>query len=513
MVEMPRKGISMRKVREILRLHFGAGLSIRQVAQSCNIGRSTAGEYIQRARNAGLSWPLPEGMDEAQLEAALFKRPNYKTKRPQLDMHYLHSEMCRKGVTLLLLWHEYKQVHPDGYQYTQFCEHYRRGRKKLDLCLRQEHRAGEKTFVDWAGYTIPIVDRYTGEVAAASIFVAVLGASNYTYAEAFPSQTLVHWITAHIHAFEFFGGTTEIVVPDNPKTAVKKPCRYEPELNPLYHDMAVHYGTAVIPTRVRRPTDKAKVEVGVQLVERWILAALRNRTFFSLAELNNAIQELLEQLNNKKFKKLPSTRRELFETLERPALKPLPTERYPFIDWKTAKVNIDYHIEVDRHFYSVPYQLVGAQVDVRLGLQVVEILYKNQRVASHVRSFIPGRATTSPEHRPKAHQKYLEWTPSRLIRRAEKIGPQTAKLVEAIMASKPHPEQGYRACLGIIRLAKRYPPERLEAACNRSLAIGSHSYKSVYSILKAGLDQAPLKKQAVKPGPTHENIRGPEYYH
>ncbi len=510
---MPRKGISMRKVREILRLHFGAGLSIRQVAQSCNIGRSTAGEYIQRARNAGLGWPLPEDMDETQLEAALFKRPNYNTKRPPLDIHYLHTEMCRKGVTLQLLWHEYKQAHPDGYQYTQFCEHYRRGRKKLDLCLRQEHRVGEKTFVDWAGHTIPIVDRYTGEITAASIFVAVLGASNYTYAEAFPSQALVHWITAHIHTFEFFGGTSKIVVPDNPKTAVTKPCRYEPELNPLYHDMAVHYGTAVIPTRVRKPQDKGKVEVGVQLVERWILAVLRNHTFFSLAELNTAIQELLEQLNNKKFRKLPTTRRELFETLDRPALKPLPAERYPFVDWKTARVNIDYHIEVNRHFYSVPYQLVGEQVDVRLGPQVVEVLYKHRRVASHVRSFVPGRATTSPEHRPKAHQKYLEWTPSRIIRQAGKIGPHTAKMVETIMASKPHPEQGYRACLGVIRLAKRYSSERLEAACKRSLAIGSHSYKSVNSILKAGLDQAPLRKQVVKPGPTHENIRGPEYYH
>jgi len=503
----------MRKVREVLRLHFGAGLSARKVARSCKIARSTVGEYIQRAQNAGLSWPLPEGMDDAQLEAALFKRPNYSTKRPQPDMHYLHTEMRRKGVTLLLLWNEYKQAHPDGYEYSQFCEHYRRSKQKLGLVLRQEHRAGEKMFTDWAGQTVPIVNRYTGEITFASIFVAVLGASNYTYAEAFPSQTLTHWIMAHIHAFEFSSGCPEIVVPDNPKTGVKKPCRYEPELNPLYHDMAVHYGTAVIPARVGKPKDKSKVEVGVQVVERWILAVLRNRTFFSITELNAAIWELLERLNNKKFKKLPTTRRELFYKLDWPALKPLPIERYPFVDWKTAKVNIDYHVEVDRHFYSVPYQLIGEQVDVRLGAQVVEILYKNRRVASHVRSYVPGQATTSPEHRPKAHQKYLECTPSRIIRWAAKTGPATAELVEAIMTAKPHPEQGYRACLGIIRLAERYTPERLEAACKRSLAIKSYSYRSVKSILKAGLDQVPLQKRTAKAGPAHENIRGPEYYH
>lgn len=503
----------MRKVREVLRLHFGAGLSIRKVARSCNIAHSTVREYVRRAQTAGLGWPLPAEMDDARLEATLLRRSNYNTKRPLPDMNYLHTEMCRKSVTLQLLWHEYKQAHPDGYQYTQFCEHYRRGRKRLDLCLRQEHRAGEKVFVDWAGQTVPIADRHTGDITFASIFTAVLGASNYTYAQAFPSQILVHWITAHIHAFEFFNGCPEIVVPDNLKTGVKKPCRYEPELNPLYHDMAVHYGTAVIPARVRKPKDKGKVEAGVLLVERWILAVLRNRTFFSIAELNTAIWEHLEPLNNKKFKKLPTTRRELFETLDRPALKPLPEQRYSFVDWKTAKVNLDHHIEVDRHFYSIPYQLTGEQVDVRLGAQVVEVLYKNRRVASHMRSYVPGRATTCSEHRPKAHQEYLDWTPSRIIRRAGEIGPHTEKLVEIIMASKPHPEQGYRSCLGIIRLAKRYSPERLEAACKRSLIIKSHSYKSVNSILKTGLDQAPLKKQTTKPGPVHQNIRGPEYYH
>lgn len=510
---MARKGLSMRKVREVLRLHFGAGLSARKIAASCNIGRSTVGEYLQRAQEAGLGWPLPEDMDDTQLEAALFRRPSYSNTRPLPDMNYLHTEMRRKGVTLQLLWYEYKKACEDGYQYTQFCEYYRRSQEKLDLSLRKEYRAGERVFVDWAGPEVPIVDRGTGEVAFASIFVAVLGASSLTFVEAFPSRVQANWILAHIHAFEYFGGVPEIVVEDNLKTGVAKPCRYEPDINPIYQDMASHYGTAVIPSRVRKPRDNAKAEAGVLLVERWILAALRNHTFFSVAELNMAIGELLERLNNKKFKKLPYSRQELFDTLERAALKPLPSERYPFIQWKTAKVNIDYHIEVDRHFYSVPYQLVNEQVDVRLGTHLVEVLFKNKRVASHVRSYIPGRATTCPEHRPKAHREYLEWTPSRIIAWAEKTGPHTAKLVEAIMAAKPHPEQGYRACLGIIRLGDKYTPQRLEAACKRSLAIKAHSYKSVKSILKTGLDQMPLVSKTLAPGPTHENIRGPEYYH
>jgi transposase len=350
------------------------------------------------------------------------------------------------------------------------------------------------------------------KITQAYIFVAVLGASNYTYVEAFVNQTLPNWITAHIHAFEFFNGALEIVVTDNLKTSVKKPCRYEPELNPAYHDMITYYGTAVIPGRVRQPRDTAKAEVAVQIVERWILAVLRNRTFFSVAELNTAIRELLEHLNNRRFKKLPTTRRELYEKLDQPALKPLPSQHYPFVEWKTAHVNIDYHIEVDRHFYSVPYQLVGERVDVRMGPYLVEVLYRHRRVASRVRSYVPGRATTCPEHRPKAHQRYAEWTPSRIIRWAGQNGPHTGRLVEAILNSKPHPEQGYRACLGIIRLADRYSPERLEAACRRCLAIKAYSYKRVHSVLKTGLDQVALDPKPPKPVPVHTNIRGRDYY-
>lgn len=402
---MARKGLSMRKVREVLRLHFGAGLSARKIATSCNIGRSTVGEYLQRAQEIGLGWPLPEGMDDTQLEAILFKRPSHSSTRPLPDMNYLHTEMRRKGMTLQLLWYEYKVACEDGYQYTQFCEYYRRSQEKLDLSLRKEYRAGERVFVDWAGPEVPIVNRDTGEITFASIFVAVLGASSLTFVEAFLSKVQANWILAHIHAFEYFGGVPEIVVEDNLKTGVAKPCRYEPDINPIYQDMASHYGTAVIPSRVRKPRDNGKAEAGGLLVERWILAALRNHTFFSVAELNVAIRELLERLNNKKFKKLPYSRRELFDTLERAALKPLPSERYPFVQWKTAKVNIDYHIEVERHFYSVPYQLVNEQVDVRLGTHLVEVLFKHKRVASHVRSYIPGRATTCPEHQLLSHAK------------------------------------------------------------------------------------------------------------
>ena len=502
----------MRKVREILRLHLEAGLSARQIARSCNIGRSTVGDYLERAREAGLRWPLPAEMDDTQLEARLFQRSYSPHQRPLPDIQYLHTELHRKGVTRQLLWHEYKEIHPDGYGYTQFCEYYRRSKENLDLVLRQEHRAGEKLFVDWAGHTVPILCRESGEITPASIFVAVLGASNYTYAEAFLSQVLVHWILGHIHAFEFFQGSTAILVPDNLKTGVKTPCRYEPDLNPLYQDLAAWYGSAIIPARVGKSRDKAKVEVGVQVVERWILAAVRNRTFFSLAELNTALREGLERLNTTPFQKLPTTRRELFEKLDRPALKPLPAERYPFVSWKTATVGIDYHVEIERHYYSVPYQLVGEQVDVRLGAQVVEILFKHQRVASHQRSFVPGGATTCPEHRPQKHREYLAWSPSRIIKWAGTIGPHTAELVEQIMASKAHPEQGYRSCLGVIRLAKRYPTARLEAACGRCLAIGSYSYHSVKSLLKSGLDQAVLPTSCNRPGPAHPNIRGAAYY-
>jgi transposase len=373
--------------------------------------------------------------------------------------------------------------------------------------------AGEKLFVDYAGHTVPIKNPETGKTTDAQIFLATFGASNYTFAEASLSQSLPDWIKSHIHAFEFFGGVPQILVPDNLKSGVTHPSRYEPDINPTYNDMALHYEIAVIPARVRKPKDKAKVESAVKFAENRIIAALRNHTFFSLSELNKAISQKLIELNNLKFQKLDTTRRELFENLDRPALKPLPSTRYEYAEWKKVRVNIDYHIELDRHYYSVPYQLRKEQVDVRYTGSSVEILFKNKRVASYYRSYKQGGFTTLREHMPKSHQQYLEWTPSRIIKWAGKNGPKTAQLVMGIMNSRRHPEQGFRACMGIMRLAKRYSPERLENACARAVYINSHSYKSVDSILKNGLDKAQLQPEQGETKPIdHPNIRGNKYY-
>lgn len=513
---MAKERLSMRKIKEILRLKWGCSLSNRQVGISCSISHSTVADYILRAKLAGLSWPLEPGMDDAALEILLFavSQNPVAENRQMPDMEYLYQEMKKKSVTLQLLWYEYKQTNPDGYQYSQFCNLYRQWVKKLDITLRQEHRAGEKLFIDYAGQTVPIVDPKTGEITEAQIFVATLGASNYTFAEASLSQDLASWIKSHVHAFEFFGGVAQILIPDNLKSGVTHPCRYEPDINPTYQELAEHYDTTVIPARVKKPKDKAKVESAVLVSERWILAALRNHSFFSLAELNKLIAQKLKELNNRKFQKLDSTRSKLFETIDKPALKPLPSRAYEYAEWKRTRVNIDYHIEIDRHYYSVPYQLAKEQVDVRFTATVVEVLFKNQRVASHQRSYIPGKSTTLKAHMPKSHQKYLEWTPSGIIKWAGENGPNTQKLVTHILDNRPHPEQGFRSCLGIMSLAKHYCPQRLENACGRALIIKSFSYKSVKSILKNGLDQQPLLFDLAENTPpvTHGNIRGKHYY-
>ena len=513
---MAKRRLSMRKIKEVLRLKWDQKLTNRQIAKSCSISHTTVREYHLRAELAGLSWPLDPKLDDTAIEHLLFPRcrkpgPN---KRQMPDMKYLYQELKRKSVTLQLLWYEYKQSNPEGYQYSQFCNRYRQWAKKLDVTLRQEHRAGEKMFVDYAGQTVPIIDPCTGEIRKAHIFIAVLGASSYTYAQASLAEDLPSWIKAHIHAFEFFQGVMEIIVPDNLKAGVTSPCRYEPDINPTYQDLAEHYGTTVIPARSAKPRDKAKVESAVLVAERWILAALRNHTFFSVAELNEAIAQKLPALNNRRFKKLDTSRKRLFDTLDKPALKALPPRRYEYAEWKKARVNIDYHIEIDRHYYSVPYQLVKEQVDVRLTSTTVEVLFKNRRVASHKRNYRQGGFTTLREHMPKSHQRYLDWSPSRIIRWAGHNGPNTKKLITRVLESRPHPEQGFRSCLGIMRLGKRYTPERLEAACARALIIKAFSYKSVESILKSGLDQQVLVfDQTENPPPlTHHNIRGKHYY-
>lgn len=511
---MPARRLPLRKTREILRLLWHLGLGVRKTARCCQTSHATVVEYRERAQEAGLDWDQVEAMDAASLERQLFPAAEMPTKRPLPDWSEIHLERKKPGVTLQLLWDEYKAIYPeDGYQYSRFCELYGQWRGRLDLSMRQQHKAGEKLFVDYCGQTVPITDPATGDIHAAQIFVAVLGASNYTYAEATRSQKLPDWTGSHARAFEFFDGVSEFIIPDNLKSGVDKPCRYEPKLNQTYQDLATHYGTAIIPARVRKPKDKAKVEVGVQIVERWILACLRHRQFFSLSELNQAISKLLERLNNKPFRKLPGSRRSQFEALDRPALKPLPATSFEYADWAKGRVGPDYHVEVDYHFYSAPYQLVGKELEVRFTVRTVEFLHRDQRVACHVRSYVPGQSTTLPEHQPPEHRHYAEFTPKKLVEWAHENGPATEEVVGAILISKPHPYQGFHSCLGLRSLAKRYGPERLEAACQRALVIHGLSFKSIRSTLKNGLDRQPLPgtappTQAIE----HGNVRGATYY-
>lgn len=506
----------MRKIREILRLKWEHNCSIRQIAESCQVARPTVTEYLERATAAGLSWPLPPELDELALERVLFPPRPRSAAPPRAvpDWATVHRELQRKSVTLLLLWQEYKTQYPTGYSYTWFCTRYQAWAKKLDVVMRHEHRAGEKVFLDYAGETVPVHDPRTGEIRQAQIFVAALGASSYTYIEATWTQSLPDWIGSHVRMFAYFGGCPAILVPDNLRSGVTAAHRYEPELNPTYQELAMHYGVAVMPARSRKPRDKAKVESAVQVAERWILAQLRHSTFLSLADLNTVIGKALTVLNHREFQKLPGSRHSQFLSVDHPALRPLPLLPYEYAEWKKATVHIDYHVEVEHHYYSVPYTLVGQRVDVRLTTNCVECFHKSQRVSSHRRSSLPGHHTTVTEHMPQAHQAYAEWTPERLVRWAQRSGPATAQLVTAILTSRAHPLQGFRSCLGIMRLGKTYGDERLEAACARALVLQAHSYKSVASILRHGLDQQPLTPDRVSPPSIlHANIRGPHYYH
>ena len=513
---MSRPRAAMRKIREALRLCLAEGLSPRQAGIATGLPRTTVRRYVVRAAEVGLGWPLPPDLDDRELEERLYGRAApalAAITRPVPDWAEVHRELRRKGVTQALLWSEYRERCPDGFGYTWFTEQYRAFAGRLDLVLRGDHRAGEKCFVDFAGQTIPITDPLTGEIWGAQLFVAVLGASNHTYAEALPSQELPHWLGAHVRAFEFWGAAPAILVPDNLRSGVTRAHRYEPILNASYAEMAAHYGTAVIPARPNKPRDKAKVEAGVLVAERWILAALRNRTFFSLAEANRAIREHVAWLNSRPFKKLAGSRASLFEELDRPALRPLPATPYEYAVWKQAKVSIDYHVEVERHYYSVPYGLVGVRVDVRASARTIEVFARGRRVASHLRSAAVGRHTTESAHMPESHRRHLEWTPGRLVAWGEQTGPSTGALVAAILRSRPHPEQGFRSCLGIFRLGRRHGPARLEAACARALAAGALSYRSVDSILKGGLERTPLPEPApVRATRTHANVRGPAAY-
>lgn len=511
---MPTERLPMRKVREVLRLKHACGASDRLIAQSLGIGRTTVGEYLRRAAVVGMTWPVE--LDDAELERLLFTPAGFYEgpTRPQPDWSRMHAELRRRGVTLMLLWEEYRAEHADGYGYSRFCDLYGEWRKGITATMRQPHVAGEKLFVDFAGDTVPVIDGLTGEVRAAHVFVAVLGASNYTFAEARWSEGLADWIGAHVDALAFLGGVPKLIVCDNLKAGVTAACRYEPGINRTYQDMATHYGTSILPARVRRPRDKAKVENGVLIVERFILARLRNRRFFSLEELNQAIRELLDELNARLMRKLGASRQAFFEALDRPALKALPDEPYQYAEWKKCRVAPDYHVDLHGHLYSVPHALIREVLEARMTGTTVELFHRGRRVASHARSALRNRHTTISEHMPSSHRRYAEWTPARIAREAERVGSATAGLCAAIMRAKPHPEQGFRACLGILRLAKSYGSERLEAACRRGLDIGATTYGSIASILKSGLDRAYREEGTVEPSPIdHTNIRGGGYYH
>lgn len=517
---MPAKRKAMRKIKDVLRLKFEAGLSHEQIAAACKLSKGAVSKYTTLATSAGIGWPLPPGMEDAELEARLFPPAPARSRYVMPEFAYIHQELKRKGVTLWLLWEEYVLQHPAGaYRYTQFCHHYEHFRESLKRSMRQTHRAGEKLFIDYCGQTVPIIDAASGEICCAQIFVAVLGASHYVYAEATWTQQLPDWIGSHVRTFEHLRSVPSLLVPDNLKSAIKRACRYEPEANSTYQEMACHYGSAILPARPAHPRDKAVAENGVLLVSRWILARLRNRQFFSLGELNAALRELLIELNQRPFKKLDGCRASAFESIDRPAMKPLPPTRYEYAEWKFATVGIDYHVEVYGHYYSVPQQLVRQKIEVRITATTIECFFKAKRLAAHARSSKRGAHSTIAEHMPEAHRKHLQWTPGRLLTWALAIGPGTRDVVKWQLEHRPHPEQGYRSCLGLLQLCRRYSEARLEAACRRALTIGSPTGKSVKSILETNLDQHPelfpepsAGGDPHRPLPHHSNLRGADYF-
>ena len=512
---MPRKKLEVRKIHDVLRLNE-QGFSRREIARSLGCARSTVSDTLYRAEAAGLTYAAAGELSEAELYGRLYPGNSGSTRRRiEPDYEYLHRELRRPGLTLQQLWIEYREDHPkNGLQYSQFCHHYRAWEGTVDVVMRQYHQAGERAFVDLAGQTQPIVSPRTGEIFEAPVFCGCLGASNYTYAEVLAAGDLPSFLVAHVHMLEFYGGCPRAVTPDNTKDAVRLASFYEPDINPSYADLARHYGLVVLPARVRKARDKAKVESAVLQVERHVMAPLRNRTFCSLSEANAAFSEQLVLLNARPFQKMSGSRKSLFEELDRPALSPLPAARYEFALWKRARVNIDYHVQVDWAFYSVPYQLARREVEVRLSQGVVEIFHGSRRVASHARTYVRGRYVTDPAHMPASHRRHLEWTPSRLITWGEAVGPHTGALVCGILERRPHPEQGYRSCLGLMRLAKDYSPERLEAAAARAVSAGAYSWKSVKNILSRGLERAPAPPNETQHTLVlfHEHLRGAEYY-
>lgn len=512
---MPRPRTSMRKTKEILRLSLKEGLTQRQIAQSTGVGKTTVQDILARAKDFEWDWDRLADLREHDIVRRLLPTPKHVESKPEPDWVYVHQEMMKKGNTLALLWLDFKQEHPEGFSYSRYCEHYKRWKSKSSLTMRQQHPAGKKLFVDFSGLCVPWLDMESGELQKAEIFVAVLGASNYTFAKAVANQSSALWIDCHISALEYFDGVPEVIVPDNLRSGVSRVCRYDPDANPTYLAFAEYYGTAIIPTRAYKPRDKAKVEVGVQVVQRWILAILRRQTFTSVSEINQYLRPLLDNLNRKLMRHLCASRRDLYESVEKPALKPLPAERYTPADWKIAKVNIDYHIEFERHYYSVPHQFVGKAVDIKATTLSIEVYQEGKRIAIHPRwRGSLGQHTTQKEHMPPAHQAHAEWTPERILGWAEQSGPRTSELCRRILESRTHPEQGYRACLGIMRLGKQNGYDRLENACDMAITMRSLRYKTIKDILKNESDRKVRTLKIVKPTQIepHENIRGAEYY-
>lgn len=506
--------LSMRKISELLRLRFEMNASYRDIARSQNISVSTVSEYLARAKAAGLTWPLTTGITEQALYDQLFlPAAQPKRQRAQPDWDKVYRELRKKGMTLQLLWREYRAEQANGLGYSQFCNYYQEHVKTLHPVMRQSHKAGEKVFVDYSGMKVPWIDVKTGEVCDAEIFVGCLGASQYIFAEATKSQQLPDWIDSHIHMFEFFGGVSEIVVPDNLASGVTKAHRYDPDINANYQHFSEYYGVAIIPARVATPRDKAKVENAVGVVERQILAPLRHHTFTSIAEINEEIKKAVTRLNHQPFQKMKTSRYELFETIDKPALKSLPSERYQHAIYKKAKINIDYHFTLDDHYYSVPYQWVGKQVEIRATHKIVECFYQQQRLALHARSYKKYQFTTLEKHMPKAHLQQKQFSEAMLKNWANRIGPHTLEFIEYMMKSRAFPQQAYRACLGLLRLSKSFGGARLEKACHKGLIVGATRYQQIEALLKNKLEGEPEQTTtADNTTPGHNNIRGAHYY-
>jgi len=506
--------LAMSKTREILRLRWSQELSVRQTASATCSSTGVVSKTVNRARSAGLTWKEVESLEDAALERRLYGGPKglRGPDRPRPDPRWIAKELRRPGVTLELLHLEYLQEHPDGYRYTAFCETYRRWRARTKVSMRQEHKAGEKVFVDYSGKKPELVDLSTGEVRKVELFVGVLGASSLTFAEATLTQRLPDFTASHARMLAYFGGVPKMLVPDQLKSAVRIPDRYEPTINRTYAELGRHYDTAIVPARPRKPKDKAKVEVAVQVAQRWILARLRHEQFYSLEALNARISELLEDLNHRPMKHFGGTsRRALFEEVEQSSLRPLPDRPFEVSEWRRAKVAPDYHITVDHHHYSVPYSLHREEVEVRLTSTTTEVFFKGKRVAAHSRSHQKYRHTTDPAHMPEAHRAVFEG--GRQMRAwAEHVGPSTRALVERIFEAQPFEVQGWRSVQGLRRLEAKYSPARLEAACKSALSLNARSYKTVERLLRLGrekLDHPQDELQSIG----HENIRGAGYYH